>query len=133
MSPDMAHFLPRLFLVFAGLALIAFGIWFLLDPLGGAARLGLTITGDNAAFEVRGIYGGVSLALGALGFAGAIRTLFTRSALWVMAGYFGGYTLARAYSLGIGEWPTGRFISYAIFEAVMFVLAAASLALSRRP
>lgn len=128
----MIKLLPRAYLAVAGLAMGGFGIWFLLNPIGGAASLGLTIAGDNASFEMRGIYGGVHLGLAVVALIGAIRPGFEQRGLWPLIAYFGGYTFARGFSLIIGEIPTGAFIFYAIFEAVMFVLAIATLMVLRR-
>ncbi len=119
--------LIRIFLGLTGLALAAFGGWFLYDPIAAAAQLGLIVSGANASFEMRGIYGGVSLALGLLGIAGAAREGLRRPALWAFMAYFGGYTLARGLSLAIGEAPTGAFVGYAIFEVTVAALTALSL------
>lgn len=114
--------IARAYLALAGLALAAFGLWFLIDPIAGAARLGLIVSGDNAAYELRGIYGGVSLALAASALAGAIRPALIRAAFWPVLAYFGGYTFARLFSILHGEIPTGPYIAYTAFEVAMFAL-----------
>lgn len=124
--------IARLYLALTGIALAAFGAWFLIDPMGATARLGLIVSGDNAPYELRGIYGGVSLALAACALAGAIRPSLTRPAFWPVLAYFGGYTFARAFSILHGEFPTGSYVAYTAFEIGMFALGLAARALLKR-
>ena len=56
--------LIRLFLAFMALMFLAFGAWSLADPLGMTSQLDVTVSGPNAAFEMRGLFGGVSLGMG---------------------------------------------------------------------
>lgn len=123
----------RIFLALSAIALGAFGIWFLASPLAAAARLGLEISGPNASYEIRGIYGGVSLGLALLAAAGVVRAALARPALWSLAAYFGGYTLSRLLSLAIGERPSGAFIAYTVFELTMFVAGVLALRNAREP
>ena len=120
----------RAYLALVGISFVAFGGWFLLVPLEAASQLGLEISGENAAFEIRGIYGGVSLGLALLALTGAILSGYTRHALFAATAYFGGYSLARVFSFASGEFPVGAFLYYAIFEIVMAALATLGLALT---
>ncbi len=120
----------RAYLALVGISFIAFGGWFLLMPLAAASQLGLEISGENASFEIRGIYGGVSLGFALIALTGAALPAYTRHALFAATSYFGGYTLARVFSFTSGEFPVGAFLYYAIFEIVMAALAILGLALT---
>ena len=124
--------LTRIFLGAIAILFVVFGLWSIIDPIGMTARLDVTVTGPNAAFEMRGIFGGVSLAAAGLTGAGALMPArFERPALWFLVVYMGGYTLARLVSLIIGDSPTFNGWAFASFEVLSFILA--SIALIKRP
>lgn len=56
--------LTRIFLALMALMFAAFGLYSLLNPVQMASGLGVEVGGPNGAYELRGIYGGVSLAAG---------------------------------------------------------------------
>lgn len=125
--------LIRLFLAVMALMFLAFGAWSLADPLGMTSQLDVTVTGPNAAFEMRGIFGGVSLGMAAMTAAGALRpAAFQRPALFVLLVYMGGYTLARLTSLIIGENPTFSGWFFAGFEVLSFIVTIVALRASAR-
>ena len=125
--------LIRIFLALIALMFLAFGLWSISDPIAMTSQLDVTVSGPNAEFEMRGIFGGVSLAAAALTGAGAIRPArFERPALWFLAVYMGGYTLARLVSLILGDSPTASGWAFASFEIASFVLTCIALRL-RRP
>lgn len=113
------------------LMFLGFGLWALLAPLGMTDQLGVTISGPNGTFEMRGIFGGVSLGASALCAAGALKTSMVRPALWFLITYMGGYCLARLISVGLGDLPTPSTWRFVAFEAVTLVLAV--LALGNKP
>ncbi|MEM5518380.1 DUF4345 family protein [Henriciella sp. AS95] len=118
----------RLFLGLIALLFIAFGLWSLFDPLGMTAQLGVETSGPNNVFEMRGIYGGVSLGAAALTGMGALQPAkFERPALWFLAAYMGGYTLSRAVSLIAGDTPTATSWAFASFEVLTFILTCVAL------
>ncbi|MAN72830.1 MAG: hypothetical protein CME85_10370 [Henriciella sp.] len=120
--------LTRLFLGLIALMFLAFGLWSIIDPIGMTSRLDVTVSGPNAAFEMRGIFGGVSLAASILTGVGALSPArFERPALWFLMVYMGGYTLARLVSLIVGDNPTFNGWAFASFEILSFVLAALAL------
>ncbi|WP_084397296.1 DUF4345 family protein [Henriciella aquimarina] len=120
--------LIRLFLTLIALLFLVFGLWSISDPLGMTSQLDVEAGGPNAAFEMRGIFGGVSLAAAALTAAGAIRPeRFERPALYFLAVYMGGYTLARFASLIMGDSPTLNGWAFASFEVVSFALTCLAL------
>lgn len=118
--------LVRAYLTLMAAMFAAFGLWSMLQPLAMTASLGVEVGGPNGAYELRGIYGGVSLAAALLCAAGAVGGHLRRPALWFVAVYMGGYLFARAAALLLGPPPTG-YAAFIAFEAVSFLLAAASL------
>ena len=124
----------RLFLGLIALLFVAFGLWSLFDPIGMTSRLDVDVGGPNAAFEMRGIFGGVSLAAAVLAAAGAaMPARYERPALWFVAVYMGGYTLARLVSLILGDSPTFNGWAFASFEVLSFILASLALILRKQP
>ena len=60
-------------LALAGLGFLGFGLWFLVDPIGPLAAIGITATGAPAPTEFRAFYGGLEVGLGALMMVAAMR------------------------------------------------------------
>lgn len=119
--------LIRIFLGAMALMFTAFGLWSLLSPEAMTSNLGVEVGGPNGTFEIRGIFGGVSLGAAALCAGGAAREPLTRPALWFIVAYMGGYCLARIASVFLGDLPeagTWRFIA---FELACFMIAQYSL------
>lgn len=124
----------RLFLIVIALAYTAFGLWSLFTPIQMAAQLGVEVAGPNGAYEMRGIYGGVSLGAAALAAAGAISAQMTRPALWFLVAFMGGYVFARLAALALGPGPTPIFYAYVGFEVAVLAGALAGLrAIARSP
>lgn len=130
--PSFPAMLVRSYLTLMAAMFAAFGLWSLLEPLSMAASLGVEVSGPNGAYELRGIYGGVSLAAALICAAGAVRESFRTPALWFIMVYMGGYLFARAAALLLGPPPTG-YAAFIAFEAACFLLAAASLRATARP
>ena len=122
--------ISRVYLGVIGVMFSAFGIWMLMDPLNGTQTFGMVASGPNAAFEMRGVFGGVSLGMALLALTGAIRTNYTRHALFGMLAYFGGYSIARTYSFASGEIPAGNGLYFALFEIAMAIVAVVCLSLT---
>jgi hypothetical protein len=125
--------LIRIYLALMALMFAAFGLWSLLQPLTMAASLGVEVGGPNGAYELRGIYGGVSLAAALLCTAGAARPGVRQPALWFLITYLGGYVFARAAALLLGPPPTASFVPFIAFETAGLVLAVIALRASYRP
>lgn len=117
----------RIFLAAMAASFAAFGLWSLLNPLVMASGLGVEVGGPNGAYELRGIYGGVSLGAAALLAAGAARSAMTRPALWFLAAYLGGYVFARVAALALGSPPTPDFYAFIGFEVVCLMLTVLAL------
>lgn len=117
----------RIFLTVTGLSFLAFGLWSIINPLGMTAQLGVDIAGPSGVFEMRGIYGGVSLGAALLCFCGAVRATMARPALWFIVTYMGGYMLGRTASLIAGDAAMDTSWMFAGYEGLTFLVAAALL------
>ena len=110
-----------------GLMFTAFGLWSLFDPVGMTSQLNVIVGGPNGSFEIRGIFGGVSLGGALLCLGAAFKTGLIRPALWFLMAYMGGYCIARAASVALGDLPTPETWAFVGFEAVSALLAAICL------
>lgn len=119
--------LVRLFLALMALLFAVFGIVSMADPVGMAAGLGVDVGGANGAYELRGIYGGVSLGAALLCAGGALRASLRLPALWFIIAYMGGYIFARAAALALGPAPTSAYVGFIAFEAAALTGALLSL------
>lgn len=119
--------ITRSYLALVGLMFVAFGFWSLTDPLGMTSSLGVEVGGPNGAFEMAGIYGGVSLGAAGLTLAGAALSKMTRPALWFLVTYMGGYCFARVAAWLLHGGPTSDFYSFIAFEATVLVGALIAL------
>ena len=113
----------RFFLALTALMFVAFGIWSITDPVGMTARLGVSAEGVSGTFEIRGIYGGVSLGAAILCVLGAFRSRFEFPALCFIAAYMGGYVIGRAASFAYGDTALASNWQFAGFELLMFLAA----------
>ncbi len=119
--------LTKLFLALMGLMFLAFGAFALINPQALATSLDVSVGGPNGDYELRGIYGGVSLALGMLCAFSVWRADLIRPALFVLLVYFGGYVFARAAALAFGPMPTSVYGPFVAFEVISLVLTVAAL------
>ena len=115
--------IARLFLFFVGLMYALFGIWSLLAPSDMTNALGVSLGGPNGLYEIRGIYGGISLGAASLCVLGAIWPRLLSPALIFVCVYMGGYTFARIAGLLLGDQPTPEFMRFVSFEVICFVVA----------
>lgn len=125
--------LIRVLLALMGLMFAAFGAFALLDPRALVTALDIRVGGPNGDYELRGIYGGVSVAAGGLCLASVWRADLRGPALIFLLVYFGGYVFARAAALGLGPAPTGAYGPFIAFEVLSLALTlAAFLALHKK-
>ena len=111
-------------LALAGLGFLGFGLWFLVDPIGPLAAIGITATGAPAATEFRAFYGGLEVGLGVLMVAAAIRPAWRIPGLWLVIATNGGIAAGRLLGVTIdGVWVP--FFTYALVWEVGFAVAAA--------
>ncbi|MEO0466884.1 MAG: DUF4345 family protein [Pseudomonadota bacterium] len=119
--------ITRIFLALVALAFFAFGGWSLVDPIGMTSGMDVVVSGANGAFEMAGIYGGVSLGAALLNLAGAVSPRMTRPALWFNVAYMGGYWIARPAAWLLHGGPTSQFYPFMAFEAAVLIGALISL------
>lgn len=120
--------MTRIFLLLTALMFAAFGIWSITDPVGMTERLGVTIGGQSGIFEMRGIYGGVSLGAAALCLLGGLKERFEFAALCFVAAYMGGYIIGRATSFAYGDTAGSSNWFFAGYELLMLIISAALVA-----
>ena len=97
------------------------------QALESVQSLGVSAEGISGTFEMRGIYGGVSLGAAVLCLLGAIRERLAFAAPCFVATYMGGYVLGRGASLAFQDTALNSNWMFAGFELVMFLLAGALL------
>lgn len=110
----------------------AFGGWSITDPVGMTKQLGVEVGGVSGVFEMRGVYGGISLGGALLCLAGGFRTDLERPALFFLVAYMGGYVLGRAASFVAGDTALASSWGFAGFEAIVFLLAATLLVTAKK-
>ncbi|WOR14225.1 DUF4345 family protein [Hyphomonas sp. FCG-A18] len=124
--------MARIFLLITALMYFAFGLWSITDPAGMTSRLGVEVGGVSGLFEMRGIYGGVSLGAGIFCLLGAMRAKLSFAALCFVATYMGGYMIGRVASLIAGDSAQPSSWMFAGYELVMGLIAL-TLLLRQRP
>lgn len=122
----------RIFLALVASSFALFGIISFIDPIAMASGLGVSVSGPNGAYELRGIYGGVSLGGALLCGSGLVRPAMQRPALWFVTTYMGGYVGARAGALLLGPAPSSVYIGFVAFEVAVLAGAILCLWLGRR-
>lgn len=123
----------KLFLGLVAALFVLFGAISMANPLGMAASLGVVVEGPNGAYELRGIYGGVSLAAALLCAGGVLRAAFRLPAIWFLIVYMGGYVFARAFALLLGPAPTSVYVGFVAFEVAVLAGAILALRFTRQP
>ena len=113
----------------AGLGFTAFGVLFIVDPLGTLAMGGIAVSGAVAAAELRAFYGGLELALGGLICALALKPERRRDALILSAVCYLGIGLARASGM-LQFGADSSFLRFAVVTE--FALGVTAAVLARR-
>ncbi len=119
----ITHMFIRIFLGAMALMYFAFGFWSLFAPDQMTSQLGVLVSGPNGSFEMRGIFGGVSLGAACLCLAGMFKSNMVRPALWFLIAYMGGYCFARLVSVFLGDMPDPGTWAFVAFEAVSLIFA----------
>ena len=114
-------------LALAALGFLGFGLWFLIDPIGPLAAIGITATGAPAPTEFRAFYGGLEVGLGLLMLVAAARPERRTAGLWLVLATNGGIAAGRLIGVALdGVWVP--FFTYAlVWELGFAVLAAVAL------
>ncbi|MEL6729017.1 MAG: DUF4345 family protein [Pseudomonadota bacterium] len=120
--------ITRIFLFLTALMFAAFGVWSITDPVGMTSQLGVTIGGESGVFEMRGVYGGISLGAAALCLLGGLRDRFEFPALCFIAAYMGGYIVGRGASFVYGDSAGSSNWYFAGYELIMFLISAVLVA-----
>lgn len=119
----------RVFLVVSVLAWAGYGLYCFIDPAALATIAGVASTSATGSTELRAMYGGVQIALGALAGYALLRPALQSGVLLTLAFVTGGLFAARL----LAALPAGEFSSYTVgalgFE---FVYTAIAIALYRR-
>ena len=117
----------RAFLGLCGAVFLAFGVAMLLQPVEMLADFGVAVSGRHGLFEMRGVYGGVSLGIGALCLAALFRSGLRKGALLTLLAYCGGYIVARGVAFALDGEPEPIFYVFIGWEAFVALLSAALL------
>ena len=114
----------RIFLIANAIGFIVFGAAAFLWPVDLANSLGIVAGGPHGVYEVRGVYGGVSIAAGFLYALGGFSASYTRPALLFLMVYTGGYFAARIAALPFDGAPEPYFMAFVAYEGVTAALSA---------
>ncbi len=117
----------RLLVILSALGFLAFGLWYVVDPVAPMLAIGVPVEGPVAATEFRAFYGGLELGLAAflLGCAWKRHTLVP--GLWLVLLANAGIGLVRVGALAAGA-PWSSFFGYALaWELGFAVLALVAL------
>jgi hypothetical protein len=118
--------LARITLWLGGLALLGYGIAFLVAPVETLAKAGWAMTGPGAVAELRSFYGGLEVALGALLIAADLRGRRREGLILCLASY-GCIGAARALGIAL-DGAANDFLWIALgVEALFAVMAGAAL------
>lgn len=115
--------MTKLFLLFNVLAFGGFGLLMFLQPERIVELYGAGSVSSDGLYEIRGIYGGVSIGAALLMLAGAMKPDMQRPALYFLLAYTGGYAVARIAALPLDGVPSPQLIFYAGFEIVTALIA----------
>ena len=106
-----------------------FGLYAFFTPEALAAGLGAPSVSSDGLYELRGVYGGVSVGIALLCLSAVFRETMQRPALYMLLAYTGGYVLARIFALPLDGAPSFRLVGFTGFEIVTSLL---SIVLLRR-
>ena len=121
--------LSPIVLVLAGLGFLGFGLWLLVDPVGGLAGVDIAATSPAGVIELRAFYGGLEVGLGLFLLACAKRPDWRVPGLWLVILGNLAIGLTRAYGIATTGVFT-PFFGYALAWEFGFPLLA-GLALAR--
>ncbi len=114
----------RLFLGFSALIWLPYGILCFLQPAFLTEVAGLALTSATATTEVRAMYGGLQMAIGALAGVAVVRPTLVPAALTMLAFLAMGLGTARL----VGTWVDASTSTYT-FGGLVFEFLSAGLAI----
>ena len=115
--------LTRIFLLLQGLFFAAFGLYAFFNPQVMIDLLGAPSMSAMGVYEMRGIYGGVSIGAALLFLSGFLKPHMQRPALYFILAYAGGYVLARFAAIPLDGMPTSKMMGFVVFEIVSALIA----------
>jgi len=104
-------------LLFTGL-----GLWLMLDPIVVEDLYPLSLNAPMALSEIRAVFGGLMLGVGAAILALDLICKRPRDAAMALAIITGGLVIARFVGFYYEGWPTGVVLNEVIFEVVLFAI-----------
>lgn len=115
--------MTRIFLLLQALSFGGFGLSIFFQPHILIEMLGAPSMSSDGIYEIRGVYGGVSIGAAFLYLAGFLKTHMERPALYFVLAYTGGYALARIAALPLDGIPGPKLIFFAGFEIISAFIA----------
>lgn len=117
----------KILLLLSGLVFAGVGFISLVSPQTGVDPLGLQLVTINSLNEIRANYGGMHLLLGLFMLGAAVRDIWQRQALLIIALFTGGLVLGRVTSIVVDGTPDAMIWSFLLIEAVGCLWASALL------
>ena len=114
----------RLFLAIAAAVWLPYGLYCFVDPAFLADAGQVAFTGPTGATEIRAMYGGLQMAIGALCARGALREDWRETALRTLLFLVSGLFLTRAGGVLIDGSPSAYTIMGLFFESASSAAAA---------
>ena len=114
---------PIALLMLAGMGFLGFGVWLIVDPVGGLATVGIAARNPAGLIELRALYGGLELGLGAFFLLCAARPDWQRPGLWAVLLGNGGIGLTRLAGIALSGVFTPFFAAALVWELGFAVLA----------
>jgi Domain of unknown function (DUF4345) len=102
---------------------LAFGAAFLLFPAALAGHVDIELSSPSALADLRAMYGGLSLAVGALFALGLRRADWLAPSVFLVALSSAGLALGRVYSIAVAGVPSALVLALLATEVVSFVWA----------
>ena len=108
----------KAFLIFGGLTYAGIGLPILINPSSILNVLTISASDTIGHSDLRGLYGGVNLLVGAFLIMSAFRPEWQPSAYWVLILINGGYLLGRTISWFSDGYPGRNVIVFMVFEII---------------
>lgn len=106
----------RAIVLLNALVFVDFGLAFLAKPRALARLLEIELSSPTALADLRAMYGGLALAVGALLFAGWRRAEWLAPSLWLVIATSGGLALGRLYSVLASGMPSSVIFGFLASE-----------------
>lgn len=114
-------------LVLAALGFLGFGLWLLVDPVGGLAGVGIAGTTAAGVVELRAFYGGLEVGFGLFLLICSARPDWRVPGLWLVLLVNLGIGLTRLYGIGDSGEFNNFFAAALAWEFGFSAMAAVAL------